>query len=316
MTSLNKSSFSTQNFFGFDILPSGLILGSILTFCFIQYFIGHLSAAHLVLSFFLLVFYFLHPLTRIFLFLGLPFVLKDIIFDLLRFVPFDWLKPLHIHELYLWEKSLFGFLPHEYLAQHLTFAMDMMTALIYFIHEPIAILMILILWNFISIEKAQRYAVAYLLMNLLAFVTYLLYPSAPPWYVTQYGFSSPLLPIFGSPAGLASFDQFLGFPFSKSIYQFNPVVFGAIPSMHAGFAMLEFLYSFSLGKKWSFFFGGYFIAMCFSAVYLQHHYVLDLLMGSLYAIFAYILAEKVFASGIKNVYVRLFCFFKLNTPKI
>jgi len=70
-------------------------------------------------------------------------------------------------------------------------------------------------------------------------------------------------------------------------------VFGAIPSLHVAYPLQAVYFSFKFGsvRKFSIFF---YIIMCFSAVYLNHHYVLDVLLGSLYAIVVTCVTDYIF----------------------
>ena len=60
-------------------------------------------------------------------------------------------------------------------------------------------------------------------------------------------------------------------------------IFGAIPSLHVAYPMLAVWFSFRIGaaRAWAVTF---FVVMAFSAVYLNHHYILDVLWGASYAL--------------------------------
>jgi membrane-associated phospholipid phosphatase len=55
-------------------------------------------------------------------------------------------------------------------------------------------------------------------------------------------------------------------------------VFGAIPSLHVVYPMLALLYGFRL-PRFRLVAGAYLFLVCLSAVYLNHHYILDILIG-------------------------------------
>jgi membrane-associated phospholipid phosphatase len=59
-------------------------------------------------------------------------------------------------------------------------------------------------------------------------------------------------------------------------------VYGAYPSLHVTYPFLVGWVALSLKKMRVFAIGFYFL-MCFSAMYLQHHYVVDILMGTTFA---------------------------------
>jgi membrane-associated phospholipid phosphatase len=76
--------------------------------------------------------------------------------------------------------------------------------------------------------------------------------------------------------------------------------------MHAGFTTLGCLYGFKFNKRLGFALGLYGVAMCFAAIYSQHHYAIDLVIGIFYAVFAYLLIEKFFVGAVRKIYGVLF----------
>lgn len=273
-----------------------------------NFVMGNLHYPHVLFASAIFILFALHPHTRIFLVLAIPILLQNVIFDSFRFVPFHWYLPIHVQEPYLFDQRFFSifyqgrsYLPHEFFMLFQRPLFDFISGALYNILDPVVVLLVVLFWRMKDQYFAGRYTSAFLLMNVFAFATYLFYPAAAPWYVSQYGFVSPLVPVPGSAAGLARFDQLLGLGVSKEFYSMSPVVFGALPSMHAGFTMLGFLYALKLGKKWSVPIGIYTFGMWISALYLEHHYVVDLLLGILYAFIAYVMMEKVFAKAHRKI---------------
>ncbi len=269
---------------------------------------GHLITTHLIFSASVLTLFFLHLKSRNFVVVSLPLIAKEMCFDTLRYIPFEWLKPIRVVEPYQIDKTLFGIslggekvLLNEYFLTLAKPVFDLISGVLYHVLDPVAYTLLILLWGLNSRGLAQRYGVAFLVMNFFAFFTYIFYPAAAPWYVAKYGFAQPLGPVLGDPAGLIHFDHILGVELSSKIYSSSPVVFGAIPSMHAGFTMLGWLYSYRLGRKWFFGFGIYTLAMWFSALYLQHHYMLDVVVGIAYALMAYIIVEKIFLQKVTRL---------------
>ena len=125
-------------------------------------------------------------------------------------------------------------------------------------------------------------------MNVAGFATYYVYPAAPPWYVAQYGLGPAHLDAQASIAGAARWDELTGIPYFHEFYGRSADVFGAIPSLHVSYPLLTFLHGLELRKRWldvsSF---ALFLLVCFAAVYLDHHYVLDVLLGVLYTVVAW-----------------------------
>ncbi len=243
-------------------------------------------------------------------------------FDFFRHIPFEWLLPIRVRELYLWDLQLFGLqvggeimLFHEWILQQFYHPIaDFFCGVVYFLHIPMVLILTLLFWRYRSASLAQRFTTAFLLLNLMAFATYYFYPAAAPWFVEKYGFIQPLFPVPGDAAGLKRFDDLLGLSVFADGYHISPVTFGAVPSMHAGYATLGWIYSLYFNRKLALVMGFYVLAMWFSAMYLQHHYLLDAVIGSLYAVVAWLVADKVFQTPIQNLHSKLFRFFGVKDP--
>jgi inositol phosphorylceramide synthase catalytic subunit len=124
-----------------------------------------------------------------------------------------------------------------------------------------------------------RFALTFLLINLLGFVIYYVYPAAPPWYVEQYGFSfNPHTP--GNTAGLGRFDSLLHVSVFSSLYAKSSNVFAAMPSLHASYPLVTLYFGIRTRQGWiNLLFGTIMVGIWFAAVYSSHHYVLDVLAG-------------------------------------
>jgi membrane-associated phospholipid phosphatase len=124
----------------------------------------------------------------------------------------------------------------------------------------------------------------FVLVNFLGFIVYYTFPAAPPWYIQYHGFTfHKLTP--GNTAGLAKFDAYFNVSIFKSIYAKGSNVFAAMPSLHSSYPIIVLYYGLKnkLGKA-NIFFGAVMIGIWFSAVYLSHHYIVDVLAGILCAI--------------------------------
>lgn len=129
---------------------------------------------------------------------------------------------------------------------------------------------------------------SFLFVNILGYSTYYWYPAAPPWYVADYGLGPANMAALPSAAGCLRFDEILGTNLFSEMYGRSLDTFGAIPSLHIAYPLLSILFAFKLGalRIFSILF---FILMLFSAVYLNHHYILDLIVGAIYTLIVYIL---------------------------
>lgn len=297
-----------------NLLGAGFILLFSVAFLSFKLETHGLNKFHLLFIGTIFTSYFLFPLTRKLLLIAYPMAIYGMMYDFFQYIPFSSLLPIRVAEPYHFDLSWFGveylgklYPLHEYLyhAFHAPF-WDVYCGVTYLMHIPMVIILLLVFWRFGSDELSARFIFAFWLMNVFAFATYYLYPAAAPWFVQKYGFLQPLAPMPGDPAGLARFDQILHLNLFTQNYQITPVPFGAIPSMHAGFSMLGFLYSLQLNRKLSCFLGFYCISMWFSALYLQHHYLVDILLGLSYALLAYGIVEWF----LKKPFLALFRFLK------
>ncbi len=260
--------------------------------------------------------YFLHPLSRKLMLIVFPMAIFGLMYDFFQYIPFAKLLPIRVAEPYNLDLKLFalpfqGHLLHfnEFIFQYFHHpVLDVYCGFIYLMHVPMVLILTLLFWRVASDELAARFIFAFWVMNAFAFATYYFYPSAAPWFVAKYGFLQPVVPMPGDPAGLARFDEILHLNLFTQNYQITPVPFGAIPSMHAGFSTLGFLYSLQFNRKLSIFMAFYCVSMCFSALYLQHHYVIDLLLGIFYAFLAFMFVEKI----LKKSFLQGFRFLRKN----
>jgi membrane-associated phospholipid phosphatase len=129
-----------------------------------------------------------------------------------------------------------------------------------------------------------RFAAAMLILSYAAAVTFWLYPAAPPWAAALDGFVS-VTKIGGTHVATSSVAT--SGTSLHGLIQGNP--YAAIPSLHAGYAFLIFLFAATLvwdtGWRWSVIaptalYAGF---QSFAAVYTGNHYVVDVLIGFGYA---------------------------------
>lgn len=119
----------------------------------------------------------------------------------------------------------------------------------------------------------------YVVINFAALVIYVLYPMAPPWLASRQGYvDRPLPRLTGrgwDDLGLGGFHVVLA-------EVGNPVA--AMPSLHAGMAMLIALYGLArLRSAWRWLLLVYPLLMALALVYYAEHYVIDVLAGWLLA---------------------------------
>jgi inositol phosphorylceramide synthase catalytic subunit len=144
--------------------------------------------------------------------------------------------------------------------------------------------------------RFERMAWTFFTVNVLGCITYVLYPAAPPWYVMAYGPGPANLLAKASAAGAARFDALIGMGLFEGFYSRNPNVFGAMPSLHTAYPMVALWQVWHLGRRWRVGAGLFAGLIGFSAVYLQHHYILDVAGGVAAALLACVAVDAIAAA--------------------
>lgn len=251
-------------------------------------FIG-LRGEHFFFFFLLMSLAFGNDRTRRFLMAGLPIWLFGACYDSMRLIPSGWMPDVHVSDLYLAEKALFGIvvdgkrliLP-EFFGTHTAVILDLVCGILYLTYLLVFILFLLYLF-FRDDRKAQLLGWSFCILNVAGLVTFQLFPAAPPWYVALFGLGPADLSVPSNPAGMLRFDAVVGLPIAEAIYTKSPEVFGAVPSLHVANPILVFLYARSLSRVWAWGSCFYAVAVAFSALYFNHHYVLDIVAAGVYA---------------------------------
>jgi len=220
---------------------------------------------------------------------GMPFLLYGLVYDSMRWYE-DYIRSpvIHLREPYNFDLALFGIhtqagvlTPNEWFQLHTSPILDFVCGLSYtpffFIGESVVLAIYLLFRG--HERRALRFTWVFFVSNLVGFSLYYIYPAAPPWYVAAHGFTADLS-VRASAAGAVRFDQLVGLPVMASFYGKSADVFGAIPSLHVVYPMLALLYGWRL-PRFRPVAVAYLFLVCLSAVYLNHHYILDILIGFL-----------------------------------
>lgn len=227
--------------------------------------------------------------TRLFLRSFFPFILTGVIFDSMRYYYWPGVAGrVHVAEPYLFERAWFavgGRTLNEVFLEHQWPALDLACGFAYlvFVGEYLALALLLFLRGLP--EAARTFARCFLLVNVMGFATYFVYPAAPPWYVTEYGLGPARTNVTMAAAGALRFDELLGIHVFDRMYSRGVEVFGAYPSLHVAYPLVAVLLAFRFRElRWARApTVAFFLLICLSAVYLQHHYVTDVVLGIAYA---------------------------------
>jgi membrane-associated phospholipid phosphatase len=182
------------------------------------------------------------------------------------------------------ELQLFSQLPTIVLQQTLrTPILDYMGAIFYSMHFFAPTVFAFVLWRK-SPKDYWMYMVAFGICTYSALITFLFYPVAPPWIAVP-GVTRVLT---------GSVDVSLGVPVYKTLFDFlSSDLYAAFPSMHSALPLLISLFAIKIWKTKALPILIFPVGVWFSAVYLGEHYVVDVLGGIVYAIAAFIAAEKI-----------------------
>ena len=166
-------------------------------------------------------------------------------------------------------------------------AQDVIAMFFYFMHFPLPIVVGFIFW-LRSREHYRRFIAALLVMAFLSFITYLFFPSIPPWY--QFQKDDQVHKIINETVDKLWGNNYFVSPLYTHL---NPNQFAAFPSLHAAFPALAAVYAWSRYRAVSFVLIGWTLAVLASIVYLGEHYVVDALDGFLYVAAAALIVETI-----------------------
>lgn len=218
------------------------------------------------------------------------FIVYWIIYDYMKAFPNYNYATVHIADLYNLEKHIFGIringhvlTPNEYWRYNGSTPLDLMCGFFYLCWVPVPMAFAVYLF-FKKRRQFLLFLLTFVLVNFIGFIIYYTFPAAPPWYVQFHGFNF-IAHTPGNTAGLAKFDQYFHIQLFKGIYAKGSNVFAAMPSLHSSYPLIVLYYGLKnkLGAI-NVFFGIVMVGIWFAAVYLSHHYVLDVLAGGTCAI--------------------------------
>jgi membrane-associated phospholipid phosphatase len=168
---------------------------------------------------------------------------------------------------------------------------DVIAMFFYFMHFPLPILVGFVFWTR-SREHYRRFIAALLLMAFLSFVTYLFWPSAPPWYQFQEGRvpdAEVVHKILNETVDKLWGNNYIVSPLYTHL---NPNQFAAFPSLHAAFPALAAVYAWSRYRPLAIGLILWTAAVLISIVYLGEHYVVDAVDGFIYVAVAAFIVES------------------------
>lgn len=136
------------------------------------------------------------------------------------------------------------------------------------------------LW-LVARARFRRYVASVSLLAGMGFVTYALFPAAPPWLASQEGELEATTRSIGSISAHMPFVSFETL-FERGSQYANPVA--AVPSLHAAYTLLITLFLWRYAGRARPLLAAYPVAMAFALVYTAEHYFVDVLLGWAYAL--------------------------------
>lgn len=226
---------------------------------------------------------------------GYPIAMVATLYDGMRYVKNLGVSPERVHncDLRELELALFGFtyqgrritLPDFFLTHHWTW-LDIYCSIPYgtFIFACLGAAVVLYLRDY---PAAQRFGWVFFLMNVAAFVTYHVYPAAPPWYYHAHGCEISMTAMPSAGPRLLHVDQVLGITYFRGIYERSSDLYGAVPSLHVAYPLLIVIEGYRTFRWPGRIISVIFCASMFlGAVYLDHHWVFDVVLGVVYCVCA------------------------------
>jgi len=159
--------------------------------------------------------------------------------------------------------------------------------------------------TYIWLKEPKKYFLqfrnAYMVLCLLGLITYILYPAAPPWMAAELGYLPHLT---RNSWELVKVGQWTSNLFDSVGYN----LVAPLPSLHVGWAFLSSIVTQQLlSRKGKPFWIAYLpylytIAMILTVVYTGDHYIVDGLLGIVYALLALFIVDRVSIKQIQSLH--------------
>lgn len=198
-----------------------------------------------------------------------------------QFIPANYRPSISVSLLPTLESVLYGANVSDILTRFTHPLLDIVAWIPYGVgHYVSPVIVSIFLWLFRPKAALVFWGSAFGYMNLTAVLIQILLPCAPPWYELIYGLTPADYSIRGSAAGLGRIDTLFGSQGYKNMFDNSPLVFGAFPSLHAGWVTLEALFVSHFFPHLTPIFFTYAGVLYWATMYLTHHYLIDVVSGA------------------------------------
>ncbi|MDX6551039.1 MAG: hypothetical protein QOJ31_1723 [Gaiellales bacterium] len=186
----------------------------------------------------------------------------------------------------------FGTLPTVFLQQHLhlSLGIEAFCVLMYTSHFFFPLILGFYLWHVRRGEGFGELMYTNILLSLLAGVTYVLLPSAPPWLAADHGLAPGVHSLLKTSLDAVGLGDIAAFKGDASAYD----VVAAFPSIHAAFPVVGVLVirKYKL-PAWLFYLETVrMLGVWFTIVYTGEHYAVDVLAGIVYALVTWWILQR------------------------
>jgi membrane-associated phospholipid phosphatase len=237
---------------------------------------------------------------RLFLRDWLPFIALLLAYQMMRGIADDVGFPVHAADLAVADRIVsLGTFPTQVLQDALhpaagTDLLAMAATVVYMLHFVLPVATGFVLWAWRR-PAYYDFVAGLVLLSVGGFISYLLLPAAPPWYVANEGLLNgpdgrPVI-AYLKPDAFEALAAALGFDgrplYSLAFDHVNPNLVAAFPSLHVGYPVLTFLFLRRAFGRPAWLALGYAGLVALSVVYTGDHWVIDVVAGAAYAYVAY-----------------------------
>jgi hypothetical protein len=217
-----------------------------------------------------------------------PLLAALLVYDYTRGIADTLGMPIRVSELVDAERFIFGgTVPTVWLQERLYVAgetrwYDVVAGITYMSHFVLPWVLAGVFYM-VAKDRWWRYIRMVLLLSYAGLLTYIMAPAAPPWYASRAGVIADEV----HRNAAAGWWDVIGIEFASRWFSWQQAEVNqvaALPSLHAGFALLVSVALWPVVKHWALRvpLAAFPLAMAFTLVYGGEHYVVDVLLGWTY----------------------------------
>ncbi len=210
------------------------------------------------------------------------------------------IKP-HVTEMINVDRLIFGghlptlWLQHHFYTPGQIHWYDIGATVLYMMHFAFPLIIAFALWYWRR-PVFLEFMVAFLILSLAGFATFVLFPAAPPWIAADWWHKFPhVYRIFSIATHAIGPQQSFSFLYKWMWQHGGWDLFGAVPSEHAAFPLLCFFYARRVWPRLAMLILPYCACVWVAVIYLGEHYATDVIAGVAYATVTYIVMAHVIA---------------------